>query len=132
MRPTSTPAVVVGKKALDGAWGTHLSHSPRKTNDALVGTLAENANRIATLETRQNGKLIAEMRLQAELVRDWLYYFGGLSDKIEGRVITIECASVLNYTLSEPFGVVAVINYKMTRSTTDAIPETSAVYIATC
>jgi aldehyde dehydrogenase (NAD+) len=71
--------------------------------------IAANAEAIATLETQQNGKLIAEMRAQANAVKDWLYYFGGLADKIEGRVIPLERQSVLNYTLREPLGVIGVI-----------------------
>ena len=46
--------------------------------------IAEHADRIATIETEQNGKLFAEMRAQARIVQDWLYYFGGLADKVEG------------------------------------------------
>jgi aldehyde dehydrogenase (NAD+) len=71
--------------------------------------IAENAEKIATIETEQNGKLIAEMRIQARLVQDWLYYFGGLADKIEGRVVPLDRTSVLNYTVNEPLGVVAAI-----------------------
>lgn len=71
--------------------------------------IASNAETIARLETTQNGKLLAEMRTQANVVKDWLYYFGGLADKIEGRVIPLDRQSVLNYTLREPLGVIAVI-----------------------
>ncbi|MBI3493312.1 MAG: aldehyde dehydrogenase [Acidobacteria bacterium] len=71
--------------------------------------IAAHADRIATIETEQNGKLYAEMRAQARIAEDWLYYFGGLADKIEGTVIPIERRSILNYTLREPLGVVGVI-----------------------
>ncbi len=71
--------------------------------------IAANADRIATIETEQNGKLYAEMRAQARIAEDWLYYFGGLADKIEGTVIPIERRSILNYTLREPLGAVGVI-----------------------
>ena len=71
--------------------------------------IAENAERIARMETEQNGKLVAEMRAQAQVARDWLYYFGGMADKIEGAVIPLDRTSVFNYTLPEPLGVVAVI-----------------------
>lgn len=71
--------------------------------------IAANADRIATIETEQNGKLFAEMRAQARIAEDWLYYFGGLADKVEGTVIPIERRSILNYTLREPLGVVGVI-----------------------
>ncbi len=68
-----------------------------------------NADRIGRIETSQNGKLLNEMVLQARIVPDWLYYYGGLADKIEGRVIPLDRTSVLNYTLREPLGVVGVI-----------------------
>jgi aldehyde dehydrogenase (NAD+) len=68
-----------------------------------------NAEKIGRIETSQNGKLLNEMVLQARIVPDWLYYYGGLADKIEGRVIPLDRTSVLNYTLREPLGVVGVI-----------------------
>jgi acyl-CoA reductase-like NAD-dependent aldehyde dehydrogenase len=102
-------AVRSAADAFDGAWG-RLSPTRKGRLMMKWGDLvAENAETIATLETQQNGKLIAEMRAQARAVKDWLYYFGGLADKIEGRVIPIERQSVLNYTLREPLGVIGVI-----------------------
>jgi acyl-CoA reductase-like NAD-dependent aldehyde dehydrogenase len=72
-------------------------------------TIAEDADRIARIETEQNGKLVAEMRAQVRTMRDWLYYFGGLADKIEGTVIPLDRRTIFNYTLREPLGVVGVI-----------------------
>ena len=46
---------------------------------------------------------------QLRVIPEWLYYFGGLADKVEGRVIPHDRASVFNYTLREPVGVVGVI-----------------------
>jgi aldehyde dehydrogenase (NAD+) len=71
--------------------------------------IAANAENIGRIETAQNGKLLNEMVLQARIVPDWLYYYGGLADKVEGRVIPLDRTSVLNYTLREPLGVVGVI-----------------------
>ena len=48
-------------------------------------------------------------RAQARTAQDWLYYFGGLSDKIEGAVIPLDRQTIFNYTLREPLGVVGVI-----------------------
>src|SRR5690606_37143284 len=96
-------------KVMAGAWAK-ISPSQRGRLLMRWGDLiAENAQEIARLESLQNGKLLAEMQAQATVVKDWLYYFGGLSDKIEGRVIPLERSSVLNYTLREPIGVVGVI-----------------------
>lgn len=71
--------------------------------------IAQHAERLGRIETSQNGKLLSEMMLQAKIVPDWLYYYGGLADKVEGRVIPVERLSVLNYTRREPLGVVGVI-----------------------
>jgi len=71
--------------------------------------IAERAEEIARVEVADNGKLYKEMRAQLRVIPDWLYYFGGLADKVEGRVIPLDRTSVLNYTLREPLGVVGVI-----------------------
>ncbi|MFO1327967.1 MAG: aldehyde dehydrogenase [Rubrivivax sp.] len=102
-------AVQAATDALRGPW-SQLSPSRRgRLLMAWGEKVAAQAEAIARLETAQNGKLLAEMRVQANVIRDWLYYFGGLADKVEGRVIPLDRRSVLNYTLREPLGVVAVI-----------------------
>src|SRR4029453_5666069 len=81
-----------------GPWG---ALSPTRRGRLLMkwgGKIAEPADRIATIETEQNGKLFAEMRAQARIVQEWLYYFGGLSDKIEGAVIPLDRRTIFNYT----------------------------------
>ena len=71
--------------------------------------IAERAEAIAEVEVADNGKLFKEMVGQLRAIPDWLYYFGGLADKVEGRVIPLDRTSVLNYTLREPLGVVGII-----------------------
>ncbi|MDX6409328.1 MAG: (Z)-2-((N-methylformamido)methylene)-5-hydroxybutyrolactone dehydrogenase [Gaiellaceae bacterium] len=71
--------------------------------------IAEHAEDIAEVEVRDNGKLYKEMLAQLRVIPDWLYYFGGLADKVEGRVIPLDNTSVLNYTLREPLGPVGII-----------------------
>jgi aldehyde dehydrogenase (NAD+) len=75
----------------------------------FADAILAHADEIAAVETRDNGKLLREMSAQLRVVPDWLYYFGGLADKIEGRVIPLDRTSVLNYTVREPLGVVGVI-----------------------
>lgn len=102
-------AVAAARAAFDGPWGK-LSPTRRGRLMMLWGDrIADSAEQIAATETQQNGKLIAEMRAQARVVKDFLYYFGGLADKVEGRVIPLDRTSVLNYTLREPLGVIGVI-----------------------
>jgi aldehyde dehydrogenase (NAD+) len=49
------------------------------------------------------------MLAQMRVVPDWFHYYGGLADKVEGRVIPLDRMSVLNYTVREPLGVIGVI-----------------------
>src|SRR3954463_8541207 len=92
-----------------GPWGklspTRRGRLLMKWGDAIAGQ----ADRIATIETEQNGKLFAEMRAQARIAQDWLYYFGGLADKIEGRFPRLDRQPLPNSPPGEPLGVVGVI-----------------------
>jgi (Z)-2-((N-methylformamido)methylene)-5-hydroxybutyrolactone dehydrogenase len=75
----------------------------------LGDLVAAEADRLAEIETTDNGKLMAEMRGQLKYIPQWFHYFGGLADKIEGRVIPIDKPGVFNFTREEPLGVVAAI-----------------------
>jgi acyl-CoA reductase-like NAD-dependent aldehyde dehydrogenase len=102
-------AVTAADAAFRGPWGA-LSPTRRGRLMMRFGDLvAEHADEIARVECRENGKLLAEVAAQARLATDWLYYFGGLADKIEGSVIPLDRTSAFNYTLREPLGVIGVI-----------------------
>jgi aldehyde dehydrogenase (NAD+) len=75
----------------------------------LADLIAERAEDIARIETTDNGKLINEMAGQLRYIPQWFRYFGGLADKVEGRVIPIDKPGVFNFTREEPVGVVAAI-----------------------
>jgi acyl-CoA reductase-like NAD-dependent aldehyde dehydrogenase len=75
----------------------------------LADAIDADAERIAALETRENGKLHREMVAQMKLVPKWLRYYAGLADKIEGTTIPLDRQSIVNYTVREPLGVVAII-----------------------
>ncbi len=92
-----------------GAW-PGLNATRRGALLRRLGDLvAEHAQRLAEIEVRDNGKLIAEMAAQLRYIPQWYYYFGGLADKIEGAVIPIDKPDTFTYTRHEPLGVVAAI-----------------------
>jgi aldehyde dehydrogenase (NAD+) len=76
---------------------------------AWADRIAAEGPRLARIETEQNGKLLAEMAAQFRVIPEWMHYFGGLADKIEGAVIPVNQPGVLCYTLREPYGVVAIL-----------------------
>lgn len=75
----------------------------------LADAIEADAERIGSLETRDNGKLFREMLIQLQLVPKWIRYFAGMADKLEGTTIPLDRQSILNYTVPEPLGVVAII-----------------------
>ncbi len=75
----------------------------------LGDLITAEASKLAEIETTDNGKLIAEMRGQLTYIPQWFHYYGGLADKIEGRVLPIDKPGIFNFTREEPLGVVAAI-----------------------
>lgn len=75
-----------------------------------LGELVErDADRLAELESLDNGKAIRETR-QREIsaIPQWLDYFAGMADKIQGETIPVN-ADTQAYTIREPVGVVGGI-----------------------
>ena len=87
-----------------------LADAPRPPDDAL-GRRDRRARRPTSRRSRRATTASSTRRCSAQLrvIPEWLYYFGGLADKVEGRVIPHDRGSVFNYTLREPLGVVGVI-----------------------
>lgn len=76
---------------------------------SLATVIEENADYLADLEVRDNGKLYAEMRGQVGYIPQWFRYFGGLVDKVEGSVLPLDKPGYFAYTAQEPVGVVGII-----------------------
>ena len=94
------------------AFTTWSKLSPTARGRLLVRwaeSIRAEAERIGRIESVQNGKLLRETVGQARALPEWLYYYAGLADKIEGSVIPIERPQVVNYTMHEPLGVVGII-----------------------
>src|SRR5579862_1170263 len=103
-------AVAAAKSAFyDGEWRKLTATARGALLFKLADLIAADAAKLSEIETTDNGKLIAEMRGQLNYIPQWFRYFGGLADKIEGRVIPIDKPGVFNFTREEPLGVVAAI-----------------------
>ncbi len=92
-----------------GPW-SRLTPSARGDLLLKLGDLiAANADRLAAIETRDNGKLISETLAQLRYMPSWFRYFGGLADKIEGSTPPIDKPGMFVFTRREPLGVIAAI-----------------------
>jgi aldehyde dehydrogenase (NAD+) len=102
-------AVAAARAAFQGEWRMLTATARGAILRKFADLIAADAARLAEIESTDNGKLLAEMRGQLNYIPQWFHYFGGLADKIEGRVIPIDKPGVFNYTRQEPLGVVAAI-----------------------
>lgn len=75
----------------------------------LAALIEADGETLAQLEVRDNGKLLAEMRLQMRSVAGWYRYFAGLADKVEGAQIPSGQSGRHSFTRYEPYGVVGLI-----------------------
>lgn len=79
----------------------------------LVRRLGElvlaNADELAMIECRDNGKLLKEMRAQMRAIPDSYLYFAGMADKLQGDTIPVNKLDSLNFNLREPLGVIGMI-----------------------
>lgn len=75
----------------------------------LADLLDKNAETIAALESTDNGKIIRETKSQMHFAARSYRYFAGYADKLIGEQIPLDNDEILDYTLREPLGVVALI-----------------------
>lgn len=103
-------AVKAAAKAMkEGPWATMTASQRAKLMIKLADLVEKNAERLAELEVRDNGKLIAEMRGQVNYHPEWWRYYAGLADKMEGAVMPIDKPDMFAFTRPEPVGVVGAL-----------------------
>jgi len=103
-------AVQAASRALrEGPWASMSATQRGKLMIKLADLVVANAERLAEIEVRDNGKLMAEMRGQVNYHPEWWRYFGGLADKIEGSVMPIDKPDMFAFSRHEPVGVVGAL-----------------------
>lgn len=103
-------AVQAAKRAMTTGPLAKMTASQRgKMMLRLADLVAANAERLAEIEVRDNGKLLSEMRGQLNYHPEWWRYFGGIADKLEGSVVPIDKPEHFAYVTHEPVGVVGAL-----------------------
>jgi aldehyde dehydrogenase (NAD+) len=92
-----------------GEWSSYSASARGALLRSIGDLVARDAEKLARIEVKDNGKLIAEMLAQLRYIPNWYYYYGGLADKIEGSVIPLDKSGYFNFTRYEPLGVVGII-----------------------
>ncbi|QND58923.1 aldehyde dehydrogenase [Mesorhizobium huakuii] len=91
------------------AWRRMTQTDRGKLVRRLAELVLEHADELALIETRDNGKLLKEMRAQMRAMPDSYTYFAGMADKLLGDTIPVNKLDMLNFNLREPIGVVGMI-----------------------
>ena len=103
-------AVEAAEAAFYGAeWASMTASARGKLLYRLADLIAENAQKLAELETRDTGKIIRETSAQIAYVAEYYRYYAGLADKIEGAHLPIDKPDMEVWLRREPIGVVAAI-----------------------
>ncbi len=90
-------------------WAGMTASARGKLLYRLADLIAENAQTLAELETRDTGKIIRETSAQIAYVAEYYRYYAGLADKLEGAHLPIDKPDMEVWLRREPVGVVAAI-----------------------
>src|SRR6478609_6685280 len=91
------------------AWRRMTQTERGKLVRRLGELVLENADELAMIECRDNGKLLKEMRAQMRAIPDSYLYFAAMADKLQGDTIPVNKLDSLNFNLREPLGVIGMI-----------------------
>jgi len=108
-------AVVAAHKALKGDWAALTARQRGKALSKFADMIDANLQTLAELEVLDNGQpLMMAQYTVAGFAADFMRYYAGWCDKIEGSTIPVSPAEApaggsLTYTKREPIGVVGAI-----------------------
>jgi aldehyde dehydrogenase (NAD+) len=102
-------AVAAARQAYETTWRRSTGLERATLIHRLADLLEQNADRMALLETTDNGKVIRETRSQMVYGARLYRFFAGYADKVFGAVIPLDQRGVMDLALREPYGVVALI-----------------------
>ena len=103
-------AVAAARRAFaDGPWASMPASERARLMRRLGEILTRDADELAAVETRDNGKIIRETTAQARSLQSYFDYFAGMADKIAGEQIPSPSPNFVVYTERVPVGVVGAI-----------------------
>lgn len=101
-------AVHAARRAAPG-WASKLPGARAALLNRLADLIEANADRLALLETTDNGKVIRETSNQMGYAARLFRYYASWADKVTGDVVPLDVTDTAGLVVHEPFGVVACI-----------------------
>ncbi|MFQ6049105.1 MAG: aldehyde dehydrogenase family protein, partial [Phycisphaerae bacterium] len=101
-------AVRAARRALRGRWGQLEGRERGRLLKRVAELMRQHADELALRDTLDMGKPLADAKADVEASAEFFEFYGGLADKIFGRVNPVG-RRFFNYTIREPVGVVGAI-----------------------
>ena len=102
-------AVAAARHAFDTNWSRTSGLERAQLMHRLADLLDRDADRMGTLESTDNGKIVREARSQMHFVARTIRFFAGYADKLWGKVIPLDRRDMFDYATLEPLGVIGLI-----------------------
>jgi betaine-aldehyde dehydrogenase len=101
-------AVKAARRAFDGGWRDVTAQERGRVLFRLADTVRRESKRLASLETLNSGKPLAESEYDINDAATCFEYYGGLATKLHGEVLPVP-DNALSLALREPLGVAAQV-----------------------
>ncbi|WP_159987350.1 aldehyde dehydrogenase family protein, partial [Novosphingobium sp. 18052] len=102
-------AVGAARRAYDTVWSRTTPGERAKLLNKVADLLDADADRMALLETTDNGKVIRETHNQMGYAARIFRYYSGWADKMHGDVVPLDQKDTLEMTMRVPYGVIGAI-----------------------
>lgn len=102
-------AIAAARHSHDAVWSRTTGYERSKLMHRLADLLEANAERMAIMESTDNGKAIRETHGQMFSAARAYRFFAGLADKLTGATIPLDLPDSFDFTRREPMGVCVLI-----------------------
>lgn len=102
-------AIGAARRAYDSAWRKTSPGERAKLLNKVADLLDADADRMALLETTDNGKVIRETHNQMGYAARIFRYYAAWADKMHGDVVPLDQKDTLDLAIRVPYGVVACV-----------------------
>ena len=102
-------AIAAARRAFDTMWSKTTPGERARLLNKAADLLDADANRMALLETTDNGKVIRETHSQMGYAARIFRYYAGWADKMHGDVVPLDQKDTIDFAIRVPYGVVATV-----------------------
>jgi (Z)-2-((N-methylformamido)methylene)-5-hydroxybutyrolactone dehydrogenase len=102
-------AIAAGRRAFENVWSKTTPGERARLLNKVADLLDADADRMALLETTDNGKVIRETHSQMGYAARIFRYYAGWADKVHGDVVPLDQKDTLDLAIRVPYGVIACV-----------------------